>query len=103
MTDKNIEHFVTPKEYQEMTHKYEDLSGPNGNLLFVSCDSGKELARKVRDEYLDITKKITDDFEKSVQEREKKFEKDTEKLIHDQVEESEMDAIHKFLDKKPKK
>lgn len=54
--NRDPKHFITPKEYQDRTHEHQDLSGPNGNLLFVACDSGKDLAIQVREEYTRLLK-----------------------------------------------
>jgi len=41
--------FITPEKFEEIKHK--DLSGPNGWLLFVACNSGLDLAKGVKREY----------------------------------------------------
>ncbi|MBD3249029.1 ribose-phosphate diphosphokinase [Candidatus Woesearchaeota archaeon] len=55
--DKSLESFTTPKDYKRQSHEYEDLWGPDGWLLFVACDSGKDLAMKVKKEYINFLKK----------------------------------------------
>ncbi len=55
--DQSLESFTTPKDYKKQSHEYEDLWGPDGWLLFVACDSGRDLAEKVKKEYTDFLKK----------------------------------------------
>lgn len=52
--DKDI--FFNHSDFKGYIAKYADLYGPNGWLLFVSCDSGTELARNVRQDYINILK-----------------------------------------------
>lgn len=48
--DNNIsDHFLTPEKFD--TIKKKQLSGPNGWLLFVACNSGIDYALKVKNEY----------------------------------------------------
>ena len=47
--------FITPEHFHEDLKK-RDLSGPNGWLLFVACNEGLELARKVQLEYDSLLK-----------------------------------------------
>lgn len=42
--------FITPEKYSDLVKKSE-LNGPNGWLLFVSCNSGIDFAHAVKDEY----------------------------------------------------
>jgi ribose-phosphate pyrophosphokinase len=49
MQDRFSEHFITPEAFEDI--KKVDLSGPNGWLLFVACNSGADLARQVTAEY----------------------------------------------------
>ncbi|MDO8741392.1 MAG: ribose-phosphate diphosphokinase [Candidatus Woesearchaeota archaeon] len=41
--------FITPEKFEEL--KFKELAGPNGWLLFVACNSGIELAKKVEESY----------------------------------------------------
>jgi ribose-phosphate pyrophosphokinase len=49
MADKSDKLFVTPEEFTKT--KKRDLSGPNGWLLFIACNSGIDFAKAVRREY----------------------------------------------------
>jgi ribose-phosphate pyrophosphokinase len=44
------EQFITPEDFDKQIKK-RPLSGPNGWLLFVACNSGIDLARAVKQEY----------------------------------------------------
>jgi ribose-phosphate pyrophosphokinase len=46
---KNDEHFITFEKFQGL--KKANLSGPNGWLLFVACNSGIDFAHSVKDKY----------------------------------------------------
>lgn len=48
--------FITPEMF-EYEIKKKELRGPNGWLLFVACNQGIELARKVKNEYETLLKK----------------------------------------------
>lgn len=43
--------FITPEEWNAMKLDLKWLSGPSGWLLFVACNSGVELAKRVKSEY----------------------------------------------------
>jgi ribose-phosphate pyrophosphokinase len=49
MPDRYSTFFTTPEEFEGIKKK--DLSGPNGWLLFVACNSGIDLAGQVKAEY----------------------------------------------------
>ena len=48
--------FINPELFRQVIKKRK-LSGPNGWLLFVACNQGLELARKVKREYETLLKK----------------------------------------------
>lgn len=49
--------FFTHDDYERHRQRYADLMGPNGWLLFVACDAGKDLAQKVHQSYQDVLQK----------------------------------------------
>lgn len=48
-TKKYLDCFITPEEFEKLSYK--NLSGPNGWLLFVACNSGIDFAQNVKIEY----------------------------------------------------
>lgn len=53
--------FITPEMFDKMKKK--QLSGPNGWLLFVACNSGIDLAHSVKSEYEKMLKENGSDLE----------------------------------------
>jgi len=53
--------FITPENFDKMKKK--QLSGPNGWLLFVACNSGIDLAHSVKFEYEKMLKENGSDLE----------------------------------------
>ncbi|MBN1307294.1 MAG: ribose-phosphate pyrophosphokinase [Chitinispirillaceae bacterium] len=47
--NRALKQFITPESF--LTIRRQDLSGPNGWLLFVACNSGIDLAMSVKREY----------------------------------------------------
>ena len=53
-----LENFYTPQDVIDHRAQYEDLNGPQGWLLFVSCDAAKGLAGSVKREYEGLLSQI---------------------------------------------